>query len=259
MSTRNLLGRFVWHDLMTTELSASLSFYRSLFPEWSIREIDMEESGVYHVIHVDGTDVGGFISLEPATGIPSHWISYVSVEDCEAAVQAATALGGTCLFPTMEVPGVGRFAVIQDPQGAMIKPFEVAGDVRIPDDNASGRFCWDELLTDNVDAARSFYRTLFGWSSIERMVPGLGAYTLFRAGEQDVAGVLPMPPDSESISGWLTYLSAADLDERCSKAEALGATVRIKPQNLSGVGRIAVLSDPNGATFAMLNRLEQGS
>ena len=85
-SIADLLGRFVWHDLMTTDVEAATSFYTALFPDWRINIVPMEGGYDYHMIGAGGTNVGGMLLLDEALGFPSHWISYVAVEDCDATV-----------------------------------------------------------------------------------------------------------------------------------------------------------------------------
>ena len=88
-SLADTLGRFVWHDLMTTDVEAATSFYTALFPEWRINTVPMEGGFDYHMIGAAGANVGGMLLLDEALGFPSHWISYVAVEDCDAAAPAS--------------------------------------------------------------------------------------------------------------------------------------------------------------------------
>ena len=126
----NNSGRFVWHDLMTTNAARSIEFYGQLFSEWDIEGIDTGAAGNYHMIHVYGVKVGGIVSIPPDAGIPSHWIGYVSVADCDATVERVQAAGGELVIPPHTAPGVGRFAVVADPVGAMVKPFQMdSGDL----------------------------------------------------------------------------------------------------------------------------------
>jgi hypothetical protein len=97
------LGRFVWHDMMTTDLDASLAFYQALFPEWTINELVMGDF-TYPIIHVNGFDMGGFVALGDAPGVPSHCISYVAVEDCDATVAKFEAAGAHVWFPRSMLP-----------------------------------------------------------------------------------------------------------------------------------------------------------
>ncbi|MBI1310125.1 hypothetical protein GC176_02370 [bacterium] len=248
----SILGRFVWHDLITTDVGSAVDFYGRLFPEWSIEKLETDGGSRYHVIEVAGQDIGGIVGVPAESGIPAHWIGYVAVEDCDAAVKRTIDLGGNCLVPAIDVPQIGRFAIVQDPRGAVIKPFHVQKQIEFPAEAVVGRAYWNELLTKDVGSARDFYRSVFGWSSVEQPIEGRGVYTLFRAGEQDVAGVLLLPPDSDASQTWLTYFYADDLDPRANSVEVLGGQVIVKPQDIPDVGRFSVLADPAGALFALM-------
>lgn len=251
MTATHLLGRFVWHDLMTTDLTRSLAFYRELFPEWSLQKLPTGGDVVYHSIRANGLDCGGIVPISADGGIPSHWLGYVAVDDCSAAVRRAEAAGGRCLVPMMSIPGVGKFAVVSDPQGAILKPFQIEKPLSTPDVPLGGQFAWDEMLAPDVSSLRHFYERVFGWSSIETPIENTGVYTLFKVGEQNVAGGLSMPKDAEHPAHWLPYLYADDVDQRSAKALSLGATTFVPPQDIPGIGRFAVHADPTGASFAL--------
>lgn len=244
-------GRFVFHDLMSCDVAGSLAFYRSLFPEWEVQDIDLGEAGTYHLIHVDGLKCGGIVPVDSDSGLVSHWVGYVEVTDCDAATDRAAAEEGLVPVPTMNVPGIGKFAVVMDRQQAMLKTLEPASPIEHASEPASGQFCWDELLTTDVVSARSFYQAVFGWSAIEQFSQTKGEYTLMRSGEYDVAGIMPMSPQADHPPTWLMYLYAEDIDQRFSEAERLGAQVVIPPRNLDDASRFCVLVDPVGAVFAM--------
>jgi predicted enzyme related to lactoylglutathione lyase len=236
--------------MMTTDLDKSLAFYPALFPEW---QMEVQDFGAftYHMIHCGGVKQGGFVPLEGAPGIPSHWISYVAVEDCDATVQKMQQLGGKVCVPAFTAPGVGRFAVVTDPQGALIKPFQLAGPRELPEQPSEGQFIWDELLTTDVKAAQQFYMGAFGWDLDPKHMGNFGPYTIFTVGGTMVAGAMAMPAEAHAPPAWLCYFRANDLDERTKKAEGLGARVYRSPMDVQDVGRISVLGDPAGATFAL--------
>ena len=249
---RERLGRFVFHDLMSSDVGRSLKFYESLFPEWECQDIDLGSAGTYHAIRVDGLKCGGIVPVDPESGLTSQWVGYVEVADCDAATERAAADGGLVPVPTMDVPGIGKFAVVMDRQQAMLKALEPAGPTEHPSGPVSGQFCWNELLTTDVASARSFYQSVFGWSAIEQFSEGKGEYTLMRAGDQDVAGIMPMSSDAGHPPTWLTYLYANDIDERVALADSLGAQVVLPSQDIPDICRFSVLVDPVGALFAMM-------
>lgn len=112
-------GAVSWTELMTSDVPAALAFYQSLFG-WQIIEEAME-GGVYHTIQAGEAKIGGIMAQPPqATDMPPMWGSYVTVDDIEATTAKVTELGGQVLLALKEIPGIGRFSVIQDPQGAVI-------------------------------------------------------------------------------------------------------------------------------------------
>lgn len=114
-------GAFSWTELLTTDPQAAASFYARLFG-WKFDEMNMgAETGVYRVAKVRDTAVGGIMKIPPqAQGMPPMWSPYVTVADIDATLKQAAALGGKVVAPVMDVPNVGRFAVLADPQGATI-------------------------------------------------------------------------------------------------------------------------------------------
>ena len=115
------IGRFVWHDLMTTHPDKARQYYSDLLG-WTYKDFTTPE-GTYQMIHAAGTEWGGFMPLDPAHGVPSHWISYVTVADVDATTAKVQALGGQVAVPAMDIPTVGRFAVVASPTGAYVSPF----------------------------------------------------------------------------------------------------------------------------------------
>ena len=119
MDTTKTHGAFSWSELMTSDPAAATEFYGKLFG-WTAQTMDMG-SGPYHVVKVGDTSVGGIMKTPAeASGTPSMWGCYVTVDNVEKTLTDCAALGGKTLVPAMDVPGVGRMAVIQDPQGAVL-------------------------------------------------------------------------------------------------------------------------------------------
>ena len=255
--TADCLSRFVWHDLMTTDAEAAKSFYTKLFPEWAVNTLPMEGGFSYDMISAGGSDVGGIVSLAGATGIPSHWIGYVAVEDCDATVARVEELGGACVIPAIEIPNVGKFALVHDAQGAHFKPFQMAHPRELPESPTVGQFCWDELLTSDIDVARTLYSELFGWELDVIDMGEMGTYTLFKLNGKEIGGGMTMPPEAEAPPNWLAYLQADDVDARAAKAVELGAATYVEPRDIPHVGRFSVHADPTGAAFALYEGAEQ--
>lgn len=248
------LGRFVWHDLMTTDVPRARDFYQKLLG-WSYQEVDMgPEMGTYPMIAAGGMNQGGLVGLDGSQGIPSHWIGYVTVPDVDAAVDRAQELGGTAPVPGTDIPGVGRFAVIQDAQGAVFSPF-TGGDPEEewPELLPHGAFCWDELSSPDPAAAKAFYSPLLGWRTQEVPMGETGTYHLFQSGGAEPrAGLMPTPPGAAGPPCWLPYIQVTDVDAIAARVPDLGGKVFVAPQDIPGVGRFSVAADPTGAMIAFL-------
>lgn len=112
-------GAFSWNELLTTDVAAARKFYGQLLG-WQFKDMPMGET-TYTVVSAGGTDIGGIMHTPPAAkGMPPTWGAYVTVDNVDARATQAKKLGGEVLVPPTDIPGVGRFAVIQDPQGAML-------------------------------------------------------------------------------------------------------------------------------------------
>jgi predicted enzyme related to lactoylglutathione lyase len=251
MSTeiKTAVGRFVWHDHMSTDPAKAQEFYGQLLgwttEVWKPGEMD------YPMITANGQMHGGF---GPAQGdAPSHWLGHVLVENVDSCVSRAEAAGGTLLAEPMDIPEVGRMAVIRDPQGAVFSLFTPAGEPP----TAEGVFVWDELLTTDVEAAKQFYGEVVGWTAAEMDMGEMGTYVMCRSGDLDRAGMMTIPRGAEAPPHWLVYLSTDDVDATLKKAKQLGATVYMEPMDIPGIGRLAWLADPTGAAFGLFKGSEQ--
>lgn len=239
------VGRVVWHELMSTDVEKAKSFYTELLG-W---EINVWKPGEfdYSMIHQNEQDHGGFFQLEES-GAPSHWIAHVQVEDVDEAIARAEKLGGKVHTGPIDVPEVGRFAAIGDPQGGVISAYtpETQGP------QAEGTFLWDEFMTDDVEGARRFYTEVFGWTTKDMDMGENGIYTIFqRGGEAQTAGLMAKPPGVEAPPHWVTYLATDDVDATVEKATKLGGMTYASPFDVPTIGRIAVLADPTGAVFGL--------
>ena len=244
-------GRFVWHDLMTTDAPRAQAFYTALFG-WTTQVMPMGEFGDYTMVTAGEHGVGGIVPLDAAHGVPSHWIAYASTADVDATCARIEALGGKTCVPPADIPGVGRFAVSEDPQGAVFSPFRGNDPSPEPPANAPlGTVAWTELLTTDPEAAAKFYGELFGWTH-ESMDMPLGAYGLFKRGDQFAGGMMPMPPQADSRPNWLPYFAVASADAAVARIASLGGTPMMEPMDIQEWGRMAVAQDPTGAFFAVL-------
>lgn len=110
-------GRFSWFELRVPDIQATIPFYKAVFG-WEI-DVDNMHMGPYGIIKLDGVGYGGMMSVSPDE-VPPHWGLYVTVADVDAWTKAVSDAGGEVLFPVVNVPDVGRFTMIKDPQGGVL-------------------------------------------------------------------------------------------------------------------------------------------
>ncbi len=243
-------GRFIWHDLVTSDLHGAQEFYAELFG-WTI-QVETMAFGDYSMILLDGCGIGGMVELDPAQRAPAHWMGYVTVGDVDQAVAQARELGAQVVNPGVDIPDVGRFGVLLDPQGAVISPMALKKAPEPPPaTHRHGQFCWDELLTNDAAGAARFYASIFGYEPREIDMGPNGTYTVFARDGKDRAGMMQMPPEAPAPPHWVAYVAAADIDAATSKVKELGGKVWHGPASIPGVGRFSVCADLQQATFAM--------
>jgi predicted enzyme related to lactoylglutathione lyase len=242
-------GRFVWHEIATSDPAKAVAFYTGLFG-WTSSEMDMGPAGKYTMFNNGAAGVAGIQPIGAGDPTPPHWQAYCTVNDVDAATARAQSKGGTVLVPPMDIPTVGRFSAVADPQGAVLMPFKPSGpEGGPPGMPAPGSFCWDELLTSDPEAATKFYPDIYGWTvAPPRDMGAMGNYWVLLSGENMRGGImgLPMPGIPPH---WATHVAVAHLEESLAKAESLGASVMAPPMEVPGFGRFAVIKDTVGATI----------
>jgi predicted enzyme related to lactoylglutathione lyase len=247
-------GTFSWADLGTPDPAAARRFYTGLFG-WGFEDRPISGGEYYTIFDVGGKSVAALYSQmadQRAAGVPPHWLSYVSVESADRSAARAGELGGSVLAPAFDVMEAGRMAVIQDPTGGFLAVWEPraypgAGLLGEP-----GALCWNELCTRDPARAGEFYGDLFKWGRETMPMPGF-EYTVFKRGDQPAGGCMAIQPEwGEMPPHWDVYFAVEDCDACAATAGRLGGTVIKAPADIPGVGRFAVLRDPQGAVFSVL-------
>lgn len=247
-------GTFCWIELATSDNEAAKKFYTELFG-WSFKDNPMGPDMVYTMLQKDGKDVGGLYKLMPdmvEMGIPPHWLNYISVASADESATKAKDAGGTLMKEPFDVMTYGRMAVVQDPTGAVFALWQPLTHPGSGIYNVPGSFCWNELATTDTAKAADFYVALFGWG---KDVQNFGPmeYTMFINGDRPAGGMYKMPPEMGNIPpNWLTYFAVEDCDASAQKATELGATIMAPPSDIPGIGRFAIVIDPQGAAFAII-------
>ena len=246
-------GTFCWIDLATTDPAGAKAFYGELFG-WEAEDMPAGEAGTYTMLYLSGDEVGGLYEMDAGQreqGVPPYWFSYVSVDDADAIASRARELGGTVYGEAFDVLDAGRMAVIQDPTGAVLGAWQPRGHVGASRVNDPGCFTWNELQTRDPEAAADFYAALFGWETEPQEQDGNLVYvTIENAGAKN-GGIMPMTEQhGDAPPFWLTYFTVPSCDDAVARVRELGGEVLAGPLDL-GAGRIAVVSDPQGAAFAL--------
>jgi predicted enzyme related to lactoylglutathione lyase len=246
-----IAGRFVWHELLTTDPQTAVSFYGDVVG-WKTQAW---EGGQYTMWVGSQGPLGGTTELPERVrkmGAPPHWTSNVAVHDVDATAAKALELGGRVYVEPSDIPNVGRFAVIADPQGASISVFKPSGPMSLHDSTKPGEFCWSELATSAHEDAFRFYSSLFGWKRLSDFDMGpMGKYLIYGVGEVRLGGMFTKPKEMQAPPSWIYYAQVADLDAALGRAKAKGAKLLNGPIDVPGGARIAQLTDPQGAFFAL--------
>lgn len=246
------IGRFCYHEVATSDVPGAQGFYGGLFG-WTFEAVPSSLGG-YHLIRHQGELLGGmYAQSEAQAACGSHWVAYVRVEDVDALAAKLPELGGEALAGPFDVAGVGRMLVFRDPAGAVLCLWQSAGQPGATIREEPGSVCWMELVTTDAEGARAFYGALLGWPHY--ISTGLGiAYTEFQHEGQSFAGMMAMDgPEWEGIPPhWTAYVQVEACDATAASTQELGGGILVPPTDIPTVGRFAVLRDPQGAAFAVL-------
>jgi predicted enzyme related to lactoylglutathione lyase len=246
-------GQFVWYELTTPDVDAARKFY-SPITGWGTQPFDKD----YTMWTTGGVPFAGIFRLGPeqrAKGIPPHWMPYIEADGVDDTARRATSIGGKILHGPEDIPGAGRFAVLQDPQGAA---FGIYKSVRASQGwdgtPVRGRFSWHELMTTDFRKAFDFYRQLFGWDESGEMDMGDGSrYFMFGGRGKMFGGMFNRPPEMSGMSPfWLMYVDVENVEKAVDAATRAGGFVQRAPTDIPG-GRIAILGDSQGAGFAVIS------
>ncbi|GAA0475924.1 VOC family protein [Streptomyces sp. NPDC046215] len=251
-------GTPCWVDLMVPDQQAALDFYRDLFG-WQ-GEVGPPETGGYAVCSLGGKPVAGIMTAMTPDGevpdppLPSVWTTYLATDDLDATQSAVSSSGGTVVMPAMDVLTLGRMAVVADPSGALFGLWQSRDFAGAAVVNEPGAVIWSELNTSDPDAVTGFYAKSLG----VKTAPMEGAEGYFAlevdgravGGMQGLGGIDGLPPGTPSH--WLTYFAVDDTDSTVDALVRAGGSV-LKPPFDMIAGRMAVVQDPQGGMFAVIN------
>ena len=217
-------SHFIWYELMTTDVDVATRFYGAVVG-WTVKA--SSQPGMdYREWSIAGQAVGGLMTIPSdagANGMRPMWVGYLNVPDVDSSSAAITAAGGAVHMPATDIPGVGRFAMVSDPQGAIFYVMTPLGAVPSPSfaPGRVGHGGWNELHTSDWSAALAFYGEHFGFGKTEAMDMGpMGTYLLFNTGGDAVGGMVNSPDFPRPM--WLYYFNVDDINPAMTRVKAAG-------------------------------------
>lgn len=244
-------GKFNWYELMTTDTKAAQDFYGRVVG-WTTEDVGQ---GAYFTFNTSEGGVAGLLKApEDSAGASPVWIGYVAVDDTDDYAKRFEAAGGAIHRPPTDIPGIGRFSVVADPQGAalaLITPLPRADGAGPPALDGPGYPSWRELVTTDGPSAMEFYAKMFGWekSAGHDMGP-MGVYQLFAYDGRDRGGIMTRPTHIPA-SFWGYYFSVDAIGAATARLKAGGGTVVNGPMQVPTGDWVVQARDPQGAAFAL--------
>ncbi|ADO70019.1 VOC family protein [Stigmatella aurantiaca] len=249
----NHRGDFIWYELLTSNTRAAADFYGAVIG-WRSHTPDGMRG--YTLFGAGETDVAGLLAIPTeaaSAGQRPIWLGYIAVDDVDEAVSSIVAAGGTRHVPPTDIPGVGRFSMVADPQGVMFYVMRGAVDGTSTSFHAekTGHCQWNELATNDPVAALAFYSGRFGWTKGDAMPMGdMGDYQFFKQNGQMVGAVMARKPGAPPM--WTFYFGVDDIDVATKTASSKGAKIHYGPAEIPGGSFIIIADDPQGATFGLV-------
>jgi predicted enzyme related to lactoylglutathione lyase len=250
-----MANQFFWYDIMTTDTAAARKFYAEVLG-WGTQE-PTQAAGPYTVFTVDGRGVAGLMPIPDdarASGARPIWMGYVAVDDVDGAAARLAAQGGRVHRAPIEIPGIIRFAVVADPQGAgflIAKGLTPDAPPPLPPGTV-GTVGWRELLAQDWQAAFPFYAAMFGWTKADAVDMGpMGIYQLFAAGDAAIGGMMTKPA-AVPTPHWAYYFNVAAIDAAAARVTAGAGSIVNGPHQVPGGQWIVQCTDPQGAFFALV-------
>ncbi|HTK34285.1 MAG TPA: VOC family protein [Caulobacteraceae bacterium] len=250
---------FIWYELMTNDAKAAEAFYGKVVG-WTMT--GYAGGTDYTILKVGDAGVGGIMGLTAemkANGARPGWVGYVGVDDCDAYAARLAAAGGKVHRPPSDIPDIGRFAVVADPQGAVFILFTPAARPAPPSPppaDAVGTFGWRELMAGDMQSAFDFYADQFGWTKVTDHDMGEhGAYRLFATGgAEPVGGMMTKPAFVAAPPHWAYYIRVDGIKAAVERLTAGGGKVINGPMEVPTGEWIVQATDPDGAYFCLLSR-----
>ena len=255
----NAHGDFIWFELLTTQPDAAQRFYSDVVG-WSVQDSGMPGMD-YRILNAPDGSIGGLMKMPAEAPGGPIWLGYVGVDDVDRSVRKMADAGATVQMPAMTIEGVGRMAMLGDPQGAPL--YVMRGESDEPSaafnmaPGAFGHVVWAELTSRDPEASKRFYNDAFGWRQEGGMPMGpLGTYEFLHNSSGGLGAVMPAAVPG-SVPGWLYYFQVPDIDAAAEKIRSGGGAVAQEPQEIPGGDFAMVATDPQGARFGLVGARNQ--
>lgn len=248
-----LLGRPIWHELMTTDTAAATAFYQNVVG-WTSTPFDGSPTP-YTVFKRSG-DVGvaGLMAKPQGMNMPPFWAMYIGVPKLEETAAEITRLGGSAMSEVIDVPKIGRLQMMRDPQGAAFYIMQPSSSEERPETAPEvGEASWLELMATDAAAALKFYSEIFHWQPSETMDMGpMGKYYMFNRPHGMIGGMMDKPPQLANVPpAWSIYFLVPDITAAVERIEKHGGKVINGPMEVPGGDWVLNAIDPQGAAFSL--------
>jgi predicted enzyme related to lactoylglutathione lyase len=254
-----MIDGFIWYELVTNDMEKAVRFY-SIVVGWDVKEAGMP-GFTYKLFGKEGKDVGGMMTWAGVgmTEMPPEWIGHIHTSTLDEELTSVTADGGSIVRPAHDIPGVGRFAIVLDPQKVKYLLFEPDKQYTRPrlEQMAVANVGWHELLTDDVEEAFEYYSRRYGWQkdAAHDMGP-MGIYQTFRTDQALYTGGMMNrkgPGIPEGIPPhWKFYFTVNDIEAAQKHALEAGGNVLLPPMDVPGGSRVLQATDDQGGHFALV-------
>ena len=247
-------GKFLWYELMTTDVAAAKSFYSTVVG-WTTKDMSMPGMD-YTIFQVGEAGVAGLMTLPKDAGSMPAWVGYIGADDVDVYAAKVAAAGGSVHKAPADIPTVGRFAVVTDPHGAffiLFKPSMEMPSVPPPAPGTPGTAGWHELMAGDGAADFDFYSSLFGWTKGPGHDMGpMGIYQIFEIDGKQSGGIMTKPPVMPAAF-WGYYFIVNGIDAATERIKSAGGQVANGPMQVPGGQWIVQGIDLQGAYFNLLS------
>ncbi len=246
-------GQPCWTELASLKIDSSKKFYSGLFG-WDIVDMPIPE-GTYSMLSIEDDDIGAMYQLPAemiANGESTQWTVYFAVENLDLTLVDISGSGGTVIISPHDVAEAGRMAIVRDPEGARFAIWQAKNHVGAKRAAEPSTMCWVELACRDPEQAKKFYPHVFGWGTRTAKMEGMD-YTEWQVGAQDIGGMMAMTEEwGDMPAHWMLYFTVENCDEKAELVTQLGGKVCVPPTDIANVGRFAVINDPDGGFFSII-------